>query len=527
MAGRNITFIVIAAPWTCRVTVSSNLCETLEILLTPGVRARQTEAVSVEPTLRLADRAGDDPTLAELLRLWLARLEVSCAKEYLRTTRIAVTIALRTLGWTAPAEINEKSACEWLVGLRHAGKSPSTRRHYRDNLCRFVAWLHQAGILKTDPLAHVPRVKQTNRHPRLVPTDDEVRRLVVSLQGRKQFKDRWLVYLTAASTGLRRGSLRALRWAWVHETAQVPHILIPAEDMKSRREFVFYLAPELAAALWHHRRGAAGELVFQSVGKPSTFTADVRRAGLRLRDEAGRSFAMHSLRHYASNLRMRLGWTAQERALAADHRTLRMTTEVYTDPELAKIHSPEVLAVIEKTALFPRLLGSFPQNAIPGEGVIDAAGTSRYRDPVELIMRERHHETPVDSTARPTHGGPIGSTLTQLAWGGPSSPPGSELDQGVAQLGRASGLGPEGRGSESRHPDSLPPKTGPRATGRDIQILSAGSDHEESDDRRIRNLVQAMGLAGLLALALAFALLASRPVTERKPQYTSDVGVQP
>ena len=90
-----------------------------------------------------------------------------------------------------------------------------------------------------------------------------------------------------------------------------------------------------------------------------------------------------------------------------------------------------------------------------------------------------------------------------------------------------SGLGPEGRGSESRHPDSLPPKTGPRATGRDIQILSAGSDHEESDDRRIRNLVQAMGLAGLLALALAFALLASRPVTERKPQYTSDVGVQP
>src|SRR5262249_52457847 len=112
-------------------------------------------------------------------------------------------------------------------------------------------------------------------------------------------KRRWVVYLTAALTGLRRSELKRLQWGDMHLDAERPFIQLRASATKARRADVVPINPELLEALRRHRPRYCRpqDPVFRSIPKYGTYRKDVEvRAKIPWRDGQGRLASFHCLR---------------------------------------------------------------------------------------------------------------------------------------------------------------------------------------------------------------------------------------
>lgn len=426
---------------------------------TVSVQPVSSAAVVLAP---VAGRIGTDPATLPwrpLLLEYLADLGLKqdCA-QHIRNQRETVDRCAKVCGWATVADFRADTTREWLLGLQRAGRAPKTLRLYRDSLDRFGGWLVKRGHLIRNPVDGIPKARVVPRQARVVPTDQEVSRLIAGVYGRKQAGDRWLVYLTAASTGLRHGTIRQLTWAMVDLDAG--RLTIPAAILKNRRPMVVHLTGELVTALTWHRAKGDGPAVFRFMPKPEQFTKDALRAGIRLR-EAGATMSFHSLRHYFSNRLMRSGATLEERKLAVGHLNGGMTLSTYTSPELVRVGErvkalPSLL-IGEKYCQQPALAVDTRAN-----GRLDSRCSGVPHAGLDMVATLPTHDL---STARPDPADGLNNRPATIM-GGPSV---VVNEQGVAQLGRAGGLGPPGRMFKSCHPDfqtspvlSVPGEGGPQ-----------------------------------------------------------------
>lgn len=451
----------------------------LEVHAPPGIMSftvtvapASAEAVDTAPTLpAVAGRIGDAPDARDwrpLLAAYLADLGLrNDGADHIEEQRLTVERAAKFGGWQSLADFRTEAVRAYMLHLHQAGRQPKTQRLYRDALHRWGAWMVAQQIIPRNPVDAIPKAKVIPRQARVVPTDDEVSRLIAGIYGRRQAKDRWLVYLMAASTGLRHGTLKSLCWSMVDLDAGVAKL--PASVMKNRRPMVVHLTDELVTALRWHRATEARERVFLCVPKPEQVTADAQRAGIRMRD-GGATFSFHSLRHYFSNRLMRAGATLEERKLAVGHLNGGITLETYTHPDFVRVRE-------RVKSLQPLLSGERfchpPGNLVDRRAVLDDThGVTVGRPRESMVATLPQHD---QTTARP--GSLTGDCDKHSAatLGGPSV-----IVQGVAQLGRAAGLGPAGRRFKSGHPDSgeqTSPVSGePTRIGRQVQIQCPGSD---------------------------------------------------
>jgi integrase len=426
--------------------------------------------------LALVQRGSDAIKLADALHDYVADMVAADNGDaYSKNTRLSIERACRAMKWVDVTDLTESSVREYLMSCKAKGLAAQTLRLYWDDLARFAEWCLKRGMfprrpdgtVASNPVRLVKKARKSRTRARLVPTDDEVRKLVESLRHRKQAKDRWAVYACASNQPLRWKVWKLLRPEWVHLDDPRPHIRVPGEFkepgskrsvivMKNRKERVEYLTPETVAILRMHKADFGwGRRVFQSVPKCEMFTRDVVRARIRQRDDHGATFSFHSLKHYASNRRMRLGWSIEERRHANDHSTAGMTLDVYTDPDLIR--------VAEKTASMPGIFGA---QIIDGTGVTknlsesDPKGLTRTGviDDNLDVQETLDHTMQATTTTTCDHGETAG-----LMPGGPSpeqsglqGSPAALRDRGhqhVAQLGSATGLGPVGRQFKSDRAD--------------------------------------------------------------------------
>jgi integrase len=155
-------------------------------------------------------------------------------------------------------------------------------------------------------------------------------------RARRKGRERRLVYLLAAWTGLRRNEIRQLTWGDIHVDTIPARITLQARTTKSKRADALPMHPQLADELRAWRPASAGptDFVISTVPHMNCLRADLALAGIAHKDEAGRYVDFHSLR--VSLATMLAANRVSPRAAQAlmRHTDPRLTAGVYTDEKL-------------------------------------------------------------------------------------------------------------------------------------------------------------------------------------------------
>jgi integrase len=346
---------------------------------------------------------------------------------HVERTLAAVRDVCSARGWTRPDEIDAAGVTAWLGSMRREN-GPKTRNLKRSYISRFCEFCRRRGWIASNPVAAVGTARVVRRRARIVPTEAQVAALVESVRGVRRKKDRWLVYLAAATTGLRHGTLKALEWSHVREQEDPPRLDIPGHLLKGREPAIVWLTQELTTLLAAHRAQAKGrKRVFQAVPKWDHMLGDLARAGILQKDESGATLTFHSFRHFASN---RMAWsggfTDQERSRQNTHASVGMTRNVYTDPQAVELG--------KKVFSLPPLSSGFVGNVLPARP--EKVDVGAERGPNQGVTPMPRSSPQLDREA--PDGRPNAARCHDLSQGGRLELPGPDCAAMASQPGGAS-----------------------------------------------------------------------------------------
>lgn len=300
----------------------------------PARAAKPAGEQGCSPSPLKIDPSG--PSMVAMLEEYeQARRASDITTGHLRDCMAAVKEATGMMGWVWPGQVTPAEITDYLAHKKAGGASPKYRNHLRAILLHFAEFLkHRGAHPGLDPKA-IPRAKRVRRRTRYCPSKDEVARLIVASAADWRKRDRWLVYLIAASTGLRMRTLSLLKPEHVKRGVGLAWLDLPGSIVKNGEATHVWLTRECAERIEAHV--AAGKCrhgyLLGAVPKWEHFERDLKLAGLAKRPASdGPTFSRHSLRHFAATwLRSADRFSDDERKAQMGHRTLAMTTQVYTD----------------------------------------------------------------------------------------------------------------------------------------------------------------------------------------------------
>lgn len=309
-----------------------------------AVRAKKRDAQTAARAM-LAKKLGADLephrlTLKAYLERWTAHLATQNrgAKSLARYESICDRLPARISGRLL-ADVRPLQLQKWLDDSELA---PATvRKHYAVLHAAFaqaVAW----RLLPENPMASVRRPPLERREVRAL-DERGTADLLASLQGTRY----WAPAVVAATTGMRRGNLLALRWQDVDLDAGVVRIRKKLDEVpgkvhvrdgdKARKTRTLALMAATVTALRAHKKAQAAEklaakkwrehgLVFPDrrgyPWRPSTFSVGWGRLDTGLR--------FHDLRHTHATLMLRAGVPVDAVSKRLGHATPVVTMTVYS-----------------------------------------------------------------------------------------------------------------------------------------------------------------------------------------------------
>jgi site-specific recombinase XerD len=261
------------------------------------------------------------------------------------------------------SDLQPSVVLSFLADLRAKGRSIKTANYYLTALKGFVRWLWKDRRTAVDPLAGMSKLANAEtdiRHPRrelsvaeyswLFATVRTSERTLRGLTGR----DRFALYLTAASSGLRASELLSLTPASFDLAATPPVVRLQSAYAKNRKQAELPLSAEVVEVLRAHLAGKASAApVWAGTWAPKAADmfkkdlADARQAWLssfqdvRQRAQAessdflayldveGRFADFHSLRHLYISRIVRSGATPKVAQTLARHGDVRLTLGCY------------------------------------------------------------------------------------------------------------------------------------------------------------------------------------------------------
>jgi integrase len=157
-----------------------------------------------------------------------------------------------------------------------------------------------------------------------------------------------LIYKTAVLTGLRRGELEALEVRHLTLAGPRPCVALAGADTKNRQGADLPLQADLAEDLkrWVEATGKAGvdKLFRVPVELVKILKRDLQLAGVAYKDEHGRAFDVHALRHTTATFLGRGKVTPRVAQGFMRHSDIKLTMQTYTDPRL--LDEAEALAAL-------------------------------------------------------------------------------------------------------------------------------------------------------------------------------------
>lgn len=270
-----------------------------------------------------------------------------------------------------------RRSVETLLELRSRGRAPETVNHYIRALRSFCRWLVRSQRLAANPLETLtllPTAVDVRRRRREL-TVEELRRLLETVRNSGRIFaglsgwDRYVLYLTAVTTGLRVRALSHLTPADFDLDSFLPSVTVPGRYSKNRRTHTVPLPADTAAELRTYLSGRQPFLPIwpgtwaQGKRAAEMLRGDLQAAGIPYVTEGpeGPEYAdFHALRHTYLTLLGRSGVDLRTLQELAGHSTPQLTAR-YSHRRLRDLG----LAVSRMPSLVP---GSMEQQSTGTDG---------------------------------------------------------------------------------------------------------------------------------------------------------------
>jgi integrase len=268
------------------------------------------------------------PLLEHIETFIAERYKIGRDEKYVRELKKKLLVLASEVPWKYIADITADSFCSW---RRKQKKSPKTLNEYLSAIGALLNRLEP--VIGRSPLRFVERM-QTAVEPqrkRRAFSVDELRRLIAA------GGERGIIYLVAASTGIRRGELRSLEWRDVVLDMAHPFVFVRKSIAKNHKDAKQPLPEYVARELEKSRPIDFGtnERVFKR-GMPDmdTFRKDLAGAGIQYIDNQGRFADFHALRTTFSTLLAMVGVAERIRMELNRHSDPKLTAHTYTDASM-------------------------------------------------------------------------------------------------------------------------------------------------------------------------------------------------
>ena len=262
---------------------------------------------------------------------WIASKERVRDDQYLVGERNRVMRLIDECKWKYAKDVKPEDYTRW---VSDSTLSPKTLNDFLVSIRTLLNWMTKQGRIGANPLRCLDLlpVNGEKRRPRRALTDEELARLV------RKSGERGIVYLVAATTGLRLGELREVERGDIRLDDAAPKIVARAATTKNRKEASLPLHRDVAVQLRAFLAGRefeADEKVFEPLLRPrGQFKSDLCAAGIPPKDGQGRVVDFHSLRHtFCTNLQ-RLNVPLRLIMLMMRHSDRRLSDQTYTDTSL-------------------------------------------------------------------------------------------------------------------------------------------------------------------------------------------------
>jgi integrase len=313
----------------------------------------QREAIRKFEGLVEEEAPGPTRPLAEWLDDFVPflRARKSNCEPYVRETERQIRAVFDACRFKRWGDITTERVTQFLDKLRREdGLSPTTVNHFRRSVKTFTRWLSNK-LQRIDPLTDVPKLDEDSdrRRERRAIAPAEFDRLIAAAESSTADEagltgpSRALLYLVAASTGLRASELASLTPELLTLDAKPPFVTLLGKHAKNKKSADLPLPVWLADRL---RVWVAGK----EAGRPlwpggwarnkhaaRMLRADLAAAGIPYLDARGRRFDFHSLRGQFVTALARAGVQLQHAQKLARHSTPALTANHYTRLELTEL----------------------------------------------------------------------------------------------------------------------------------------------------------------------------------------------
>lgn len=170
-------------------------------------------------------------------------------RQYVWDLHARTSVLIEACGWDRVCDVAPEGFLAWRQ--RNRDKSAKTLNDYLAAAVSLLNWMKRKRLIPHNPLEHVGKVRGEATFTRRVLTPDEFGRLL-DVSGRRR-----PLYLFAVLTGLRRSTVRGLRWRDVLLDGDSPRVTVPGRLQKNRTELVVPIRADLADALRELRATSA------------------------------------------------------------------------------------------------------------------------------------------------------------------------------------------------------------------------------------------------------------------------------
>src|SRR5438876_6304470 len=268
------------------------------------------------------------PLLEHIETFIAERYSIGRDEKYVRELQKKLLVLAAEARWKYIEDITPESFCSW---RRKQKKSPMTLNEDLSAISALLNWLEP--MIEQNPLRSVERMQMAvePQRQRRAFSVEELRRLIAA------GGERGIIYLVAASTGIRRGELRSLEWRDVVLDMAHPFIQVRKSVAKNHKDakqpLPEYVGRELAR-LRPVDFGPNDRVFKRSMPDMDTFRKDLSTAGIQYIDNEGRFADFHALRTTFSTLLALVGVAERIRMELNRHSDPKLTAHTYTDASM-------------------------------------------------------------------------------------------------------------------------------------------------------------------------------------------------
>ncbi len=355
-----------------RREVRGLLIEIARICVALSRGSRQTGGVTpARSNLETGEAVGN--IRSDVLAWEAAGLSRGLDARYLRQGRARLLEAIDAAGWVSIDQVATRGIEEWLAARTSSGTTYNRLLGY---WTAFLEWARRTERVRENVARRILKARElgggvTTRAFTVAEATaiiEWARRDGEDPKSRRKARDRWIVYLAAWHTGLRRSELRKITVSMLALRDSPPRIVLTAKVAKARKAQKVPLHPDLIEPL---RRLAEGkrphDRLFPFV-RDELVAQDIEAAGVaRMVD--GLTSGLHSFRKGLATELARSGVVEGVAQALLRHSDPRLTRNVYTDARLLPL-AEAVSAVARVTG------GSYAQSAPAAAERFDSPGES-------------------------------------------------------------------------------------------------------------------------------------------------------